>query len=230
MSRATIAILGGTGVENWPGAQLLESRHLETPFGPPTAPLQRIAIAGHEVWFLSRHGVGHDIAPHRINYRANIAALAAEGVEQVIALNAVGVIGTECPPGTLGLPDQLIDYTWGRDSTFFDGVDAPLQHIDFTDPYSTQLRAQLLQAAAEHGLRLVDGGTYGATQGPRLETRAEGDRLARDGVRYIGMTGAPEAALAREKALDYASVALAVNAAAGRSAVGIHEELEMNTL
>ena len=223
-----IGVIGGTGVERWPGATLLSERRPKTRYGAPSAPMQRIEIAGTPVWFLSRHGVGHDIAPHAINYRANIQALHDAGVRRLLALNAVGIIGEAMPPGGLTLPDQIIDYTSGRAGTFHDGVDAPLEHIDFTEPYSASLREALLAAARRAGIAIAPGGTYGATQGPRLETRAEVDRLARDGVQVIGMTGMPEAALARELGIDYACIALVVNHAAGRgSAAGdIHAQLQ----
>lgn len=222
------AVIGGTGVESWPDAQMLEQRVVATPFGEPSAPLYHYRLGSADVWFLSRHGETHSIAPHRINYRANIYALHALGVVELVALNAVGVIGGRCPPGQLGLPDQLIDYTHGRDDSFFDGVQAPLQHVEFTEPYSSALRAKLLAAASTVNVALADGGIYAATQGPRLETRAEVDRLAHDGAEYIGMTGYPEAVLARELGLDYASLALSVNQAAGRSDEPIHAALQAN--
>ncbi len=212
----TLGVIGGTGVEQWPGATTTQAHTPETRFGATSAPLKQIAIGQRHVWFLSRHGEGHDIAPHCINYRANIQALHDVGVTQLVALNAVGIIGDAVAPGGLTLPDQIIDYTSGRAATFFDGVEAPLQHVDFTEPYSEQLRASLLQAAERAGVSLAKGGVYAATQGPRLESRAEVDRLERDGAQVIGMTGMPEAVLARELDIDYACLALVVNHAAGR--------------
>ncbi|MEL7296509.1 MAG: S-methyl-5'-thioinosine phosphorylase [Pseudomonadota bacterium] len=221
-----IGIIGGTGVEQWEGAKLVREYDDPTAYGAPSAALQCFEWSGQQIWFLSRHGDGHVVAPHLVNYRANIQALRDAGVTTVIALNAVGVIGRRCPVGGIALPAQLIDYTWGRASTFFDGEAAPLQHIDFSEPYTETLRQSLLAVAREHAIDLADGGVYGATQGPRLETAAEVGRLERDGVDYIGMTGAPEAALAREAGLQYACLALVVNAAAGRGSIGIHAELE----
>lgn len=227
MVTPAVGVIGGTGVETWPQAKLLHERRENTRYGAPSAPLQCFVIDGTPVWFLSRHGTGHDIAPHAINYRANMQALFDAGVRQLIGLNAVGIIGEAMAPGGLTLPDQVIDYTWGRAGTFHDGVDSPLQHIDFTEPYSDALRQALVAAAARAGVALSAGGTYGATQGPRLETRAEVDRLERDGVEVIGMTGMPEAALARELGIDYACVALIVNHAAGRGGASddIHAQL-----
>ncbi|MEL6868743.1 MAG: S-methyl-5'-thioinosine phosphorylase [Pseudomonadota bacterium] len=219
-----LAIVGGTGMEQWPDAQQTAQYAPDTPYGKASAPVQAVTIAGNEVLLLSRHGAGHDVAPHLINYRANIMALKALGATHIVALNAVGIIGTEAPPGGLLLPDQLIDYTWGRASTFFDGTDEPLQHTAFNTPYDAQLRSSLLDAAARGRIALYDGGTYAATQGPRLETNAEVDRLERDGASVIGMTGMPEAVLAAEAGLAYASVALIVNRAAGRGSPDIHAE------
>lgn len=224
----TIALIGGTGLEQLPGARLVANRAVDTPFGEPSAELQRFDIHGRTVWFLSRHGSDHRIAPHRVNYRANLWAVQAVGCSEVVALNAVGVIDDSAPPGGLALPVQIIDYTWGRESTFFDGVHAPLQHIELTDPYSESLRQRLRAAGVSAGIALVDDAVYAATQGPRLETRAEIDRLERDGATIVGMTGQPEAALARELGLEYACVALVVNYAAGRGVLGIHDELEQS--
>lgn len=221
----SIGIIGGSGMETWPGAEVVERRDLDTPYGAPSAPLVQVRIGASAAWFLSRHGAGHDIAPHRINYRANIDALARAGCREVIALNAVGIIGDAVAPGGLLLPDQLIDYTWGRESSFLDGDLEPLDHVDVTEPFSAGLRHELLEAARAVGVGLADGGTYGVTQGPRLETRAEVDRLGRDGVEVIGMTAMPEAALARERGLEYACVGLVVNRAAGRGDGPIHDEL-----
>lgn len=223
-----LAVIGGTGTEHSEGAELLQQYNPETPFGYPSAPVNAVSIGGLEVLFLSRHGQGHDIAPHLINYRANIMALKSLGATHIVALNAVGIIGNEAPPGGLLLPDQLIDYTSGRESTFFDGTDEPLQHAAFDVPYDADLRAELIAAAKAAGVPLFDGGVYGVTQGPRLETVAEVDRLARDGVSVIGMTGMPEAVLAAELGMAYASVALIVNMAAGRGSGDIHAQLHAN--
>lgn len=223
----SVAVIGGSGVEAWPGATVAERRAIATRYGAPSTELQRIELGGASFWFLSRHGRGHDIAPHRVNYRANIDALCQCGCETVIALNAVGIVGDEAAPGELILPHQLIDYTWGRASSFFDGDANPLEHVDVTVPFDAELRAKLLRSAGAAGVKLVDGAVYGVTQGPRLETAAEVDRLARDGVDIIGMTAMPEAALAMERALAYASVGLVVNRAAGRGDTPIHDALAL---
>lgn len=211
-----LGIIGGSGLNRI--AELVTSRRvaMATPYGEPSAALTIGSLYGREVVFLARHGDGHTIAPHRINYRANIQALHAQGVREVIAVATVGGIRGELVPGTLMVPDQIIDYTHGRENTFFDGVAQPLQHIDFTRPFHGAMRSRLLQAGAESGESLRDGGVYGATQGPRLETAAEIERMARDGADVVGMTGMPEAVLAREIGLDYAMLCVVVNAAAGR--------------
>ncbi len=213
-----LGIIGGSGLNRI--AELETSRRVtvNTPFGEPSAALTVGRLHGVEAVFLARHGDGHTIAPHRINYRANIHALHAQGVRDVIAVATVGGIHDELGPGTLLVPDQIIDYTHSRDSTFFDGVAQPLQHIDFTRPFHGSLRGRLLQAGTDSGESLHDGGVYGATQGPRLETAAEINRMARDGADVVGMTGMPEAALAREIGIDYAMLCVVVNTAAGRGA------------
>ena len=193
-----------------------ESIAADTPLGAPSAPLRRVSIAGHHVFVLPRHGAAHDIPPHLINYRANALALQSVGVTDVISLNTVGVIPTEPKPGEVAIPDQLIDYTWGREHTFLDGQFKPLDHIELTDPFCPDLRRRLLRSARVAGVACHDGGVYGATQGPRLETKAEVDRLEGDGVAYIGMTAMPEVALVRELGLRVACLSMAVNAAAGR--------------
>lgn len=211
-----IGIIGGSGLNRI--AELLGSRRVAmvTPYGEPSAALTVGKLQGGEVVFLARHGDGHTIAPHRINYRANIWALHAQGVRGLIAVTTVGGILESLNPGAMVVPDQIIDYTHGRANSFFDGVEQPLQHIDFTRPFHGTMREQLLQAGKASGEPLHDGGVYGATQGPRLETAAEIERMARDGADVVGMTGMPEAALARELGLDYAMLCVVVNAAAGR--------------
>ena len=218
MSRGRVAIIGGTGLDTLPGLELTESRLVSTPFGEPASPLALGTFAGHPVCFLPRHGTAHAVPPHRINYRANVWALRCAGVQEIIACAAVGGIGPGLETGKIVVPDNLIDYTWGRESTFHEPPD--VTHVDFTYPYSGPLREALLRAGEEVGIAVVDGGVYGATQGPRLETAAEIDRMERDGCTIVGMTGMPEAVLAREAGLEYATCALVVNAAAGR-AVGV---------
>jgi 5'-deoxy-5'-methylthioadenosine phosphorylase len=214
---AMLGIIGGSGL-NQIDLEAPRRMVVTTPYGEPSAALTVGRLHGVEVMFLTRHGDGHAIAPHRINYRANIHALHAQGVRDVIAVATVGGIRDELSPGTLVVPDQIIDYTHGREATFFDGVEQPLQHIDFTRPFHGATRDRLLQAGAASGQLLHDGGVYGATQGPRLETAAEIERMARDGADVVGMTGMPEAALARELGLDYAMLCVVVNTAAGRGA------------
>jgi 5'-methylthioinosine phosphorylase len=211
-----LGIIGGSGLNRIAELETPRRVAMATPYGEPSAALTVGILQGTEVVFLARHGDGHTIAPHRINYRANIQALHAQGVREIIAVATVGGIRDGLDPGALVVPDQIIDYTHGREATFFDGVAQPLQHIDFTRPFHGALRSRLLHAGMASGEVLHDGGVYGATQGPRLETAAEIDRMARDGADVVGMTGMPEAVLARELGLDYAMLCVVVNAAAGR--------------
>lgn len=210
-----IAIVGGTGLTELQGLELTDTRTLETKYGVPSAALEFGRFGQQPVVFLARHGKGHTVPPHQVNYRANIQALKQVGVEKIIAVNAVGGINPQMGAESLVIPDQIIDYTWGREFTFAD--QGNVLHVDFSYPYSEPLRQSLLTAAAELGLEVHDGGVYGATQGPRLETAAEVDRLERDGCDIVGMTGMPEASLAREAELEYACLSLVVNMAAGRS-------------
>lgn len=201
---------------------------VETAFGMPSGPIHRLIFGSHNVLSVARHGDGHSIPPHLINYRANVLALKKSGAEAIIALNTVGVISDICEPGQLALPDQLIDYTSGREHTLFDTRRGTVCHVDFTQPFTAGLRASLHAAAGRAGVTCHDGGIYAVTQGPRLETAAEIDRLERDGADYVGMTAMPEAAIAREAGLEYACLALIVNRAAGRGhgAESIHDEVE----
>jgi len=200
-----------------PRLELLGRDLPHTPYGHPSAPIVRGRLGEGELLFLPRHGVGHVVPPHRVNYRANIWALRHCGAKRIVGLGAVGGIGPAFGPGVLTVPDQIIDYTHGRHQSFFEGDGQPLVHIDFTRPYCEDLRRALLAAAPVAGLELLDGGTYGVTQGPRLETAAEIERLERDGCDLVGMTGMPEAALARELNLCYACCAFVVNWAAGKA-------------
>lgn len=210
-----LAILGGTGVEELEGFRVSASHCVETPYGAVSAAIERGQVDGVELVFLQRHGRPRSLPPHRINYRANLWALQDVGVTHVVALNAVGGIHRSLAPGMLVVPDQIIDYTWGRAQTFDEGEGGAPRHIDFTEPYSSGLRAALLRAARAADERVEDGGVMAVTQGPRLETAAEVRRLRRDGGDVVGMTGMPEAALARELGLSYASLCMVVNAAAG---------------
>ena len=193
----------------------------------PSAPLYHGELAGCKVITIARHGDAHTIPPHAINYRANLLALHDSGITSIIALCTVGLITDICAPGALGVPEQLLDYTWGREHTLFDGGDGLVNHVEFTTPFSVTLRAGLLAAATEADCH--DGGVYAATQGPRLETAAEIDRLERDGADYVGMTAMPEAVIAAELGMRYACLALVVNKAAGRGQGSIHRDVEANT-
>jgi 5'-methylthioinosine phosphorylase len=210
-----LAVIGGTGLYRFPGLEDVERHAVDTPYGHPSDAVVVGRVGTHRVAFLARHGESHTIPPHRVNYRANLWALQHIGAHRVIGVNAVGGIRDDMGPRVLAVPDQIIDYTHGRLTSFSDVAGAEVKHIDFSEPYSAGLRRQLLTAAARAGIAAVDGGCYGATQGPRLETRAEIARLRRDGCDLVGMTGMPEAALARELELDYACLAVVANWAAG---------------
>ncbi|WP_334131149.1 S-methyl-5'-thioinosine phosphorylase [Silanimonas lenta] len=210
------AVIGGTGLYRLAELEGVETHAVETPWGTPSAPVRVGGFGPHRIAFLARHGEGHAVPPHRINYRANLWALKSLGATRVVAVNSVGGITEAWGPRVIGVPDQLIDYTHGRAVSFWDGEGEAL-HVDFGEPYTPALRRALLAAAAAAGVPVVDGGCYGATQGPRLETKAEIERLRRDGCDLVGMTGMPEAALARELGLDYACLAIVANWAAGRA-------------
>ena len=221
-----LGIIGGTGLTQLSNLEVTRRQVVRTPFGDPSGALTFGKLNRRDVVFLARHGYGHTIPPHEVNYRANIWALRSEGVGRIVSVASVGGIRADLPPGTLAIPHQVLDYTWGRKHTFFEGPDQPVTHVDFTHPYSDELRASLLKAAAAAGQAIVSSGVYAATQGPRLESAAEIDRLERDGADMVGMTGMPEASLARELELRYAAVAVVVNHAAGRgdSSEAIHLE------
>jgi len=211
-----LAILGGSGLSEFQGLEGLRRETVKTAFGEASGPLVLGRIGNREVIFLARHGDGHSIPPHQVNYRANIQALKDAGASRIASVATVGGIRREYGPGTLVVPDQIIDYTWGRAATFFEGPGARVTHIDFTEPYSAPLRNAILAAARACGEAIADGGCYGTTQGPRLETAAEIVRMERDGADLVGMTGMPEAALAREAGLEYAAIAVVANHAAGK--------------
>jgi 5'-methylthioinosine phosphorylase len=223
-----LAIIGGSGLTALSNLEVSRRQVVPTPYGQPSGALTFGKILGHDVVFLARHGEGHSIPPHEVNYRANTWALHAQGVSGVVAIASVGGIRNDLRPGVLAVPDQLIDYTHGRAATFFTRGERGVHHIDFTLPYSHALRTACLTAAKQAGENLIDGGVYAATQGPRLETAAEIDRLERDGADMVGMTGMPEAALAREIGLSYAAIAVVANDAAGRG--GSKERIAMNDL
>jgi 5'-methylthioinosine phosphorylase len=224
MSEASIAIIVGSGFSNAP-LEMHTLDTIQTPFGPTTSPLMSAEMGGTQVSVIARHGLDHQFAPHSVNYRANIHALCEHGVTHCIGLNVVGGIDPALTPGTLAVPHQLIDYTTGRESTF-GGPDGGVVHIEFTEPFSSGVRSALEAGCQAQGIGFRRG-VYGVTQGPRLETAMEIDRLERDGCTMVGMTAMPEAALAREAGIEYAILAGVVNHAAGRSPGGrsIHTEM-----
>ncbi|MDD5175698.1 MAG: S-methyl-5'-thioinosine phosphorylase [Sterolibacterium sp.] len=213
-----LAIIGGSGLTQLSSLDVLRQQVVRTPYGEPSGALSFGRIGSQEVVFLARHGFGHTIPPHLVNYRANIWALAeAAGATQIVSVASVGGIRPDLKPGVLVVPHQIIDYTWGRQMTFHDSRDARVVHTDFTEPYDERLRRLLIAAAAKAGEKVIDGAVYAASQGPRLETAAEIDRIDRDGAHIIGMTGMPEAALAREARVPYAALTVVANWAAGRA-------------
>lgn len=227
-----LGVIGGTGAAGlFPAGRpvVLPAALAAAPWGPVSSAPCRSEEEGHEIIFLARHGAPDAavIAPHRVNYRANLWALRELGVDHVLAINAVGGISPAALPGRLVIPDQIVDYTWGREHTFTGDGGLPVQHVDFTGPFTAELRARLLAAAGEFGLDVMRTATYGATQGPRLESAAEIDRLERDGCHVVGMTGMPEAGLARELDLSYAMCCVVANHAAGRvpSGMTIHAQI-----
>ncbi len=230
---AKLAIIGGTGITSLPGMQIDRKRAVHTPYGEPSGPVTYGQYCDITMMFLPRHGYGHNIPPHQINYRANLWCLEHLGVDTVLAFASVGSIHPDMQPGDLVIPHQLIDYTWGRSHTFFEQGQGDraesVAHIDFTEPYCGRLRDSLLKAGDNTDLRIHKQGVYAATQGPRLETAAEIDRFERDGCDLVGMTGMPEASLARELNMCYATCAVVANAAAGRGTGEISmDEVESN--
>lgn len=211
-----LAVIGGTGLTQLSNLEITHRQVMRTPYGEPSGALTFGIINQHEVMFIARHGYGHTIPPHLVNYRANMWALQEQGATRVVSVASVGGIRPDLLPGMIVVPDQILDYTHGRANTYFDGREKPVTHIDFTHPYSLELRNQILNAARLAKEMFHDGGVYAATQGPRLETAAEINRYERDGADMVGMTGMPEAALARELGLDYAAITVVVNHAAGR--------------
>lgn len=218
------ALIAGSGFAGLGGSR--PGRRPLTGFGLPEAPVRELEYGSRPVLYLARHGEAVDVPAHRVNYRANLAALKFLGVTHVLGINTVGVIRRGLPAGELAVPEQLIDYTYGRDHSIHEGKSARLEHVDFTAPFSGALRAGLVAAAEEAGVACHDGGVYAVTQGPRLETAAEIDRLERDGADFVGMTLMPEASLARELGMHYACLSLIVNAAAGRGEKGIYDDIE----
>ncbi len=211
-----LGIIGGTGLTALDNLNISKRLIVRTPYGEPSQPLVFGEINGKEVVFLARHGGGHTIPPHAVNYRANIWALHSVGVCDLLAVATVGGIAATLKPGDIVLPNQILDYTYGRSNTYHDGIELPVRHIDFTQPYSQAMRERCLKAAADIGDGLIDGGVYASVQGPRLETAAEINRYERDGATIVGMTGMPEAVLARELGVSYAAICPVANFAAGR--------------
>jgi 5'-methylthioinosine phosphorylase len=212
-----IAIIGGSGLTKLKNLEITRREVLRSPYGEPSSPLVFGRLGGQNAVFLARHGHGHTIPPHEVNYRANIWALKEVGATHVIAVNAVGGITPDMTSGRLVIPDQIIDYTYGRNHTFFGNEQKPVTHVDFTFPYCDELRATIAAAARDIPLDIATAGTYGATQGPRFESIAEIRRMERDGSDIVGMTGMPETSLARELGLCYACIAVVANPAAGKA-------------
>lgn len=214
-----IAVIGGSCFASLKNLVITHSTAVKTPFGEPSALLSYGILGEHEVVYLPRRGSAKPMPPHQINYRANIWALRDAGVQMVIATAAVAGITPDFQAGEVVIPEQLIDYTYGRDNTFL-GEDSRVTHIQFSHPYSLSLREKMIESAASLNFKVITSGTYGITQGPRFETQAEINRLIQDGCHFVGMTGMPEAALARELGLDYACLALIVR--------NVAKELETN--
>jgi purine nucleoside phosphorylase len=227
MSGKQYAVIAGSGFRSFGNDSA--GITVSTSFGNPSGPIRELQYDDHIVYLLLRHGDELLIPPHAINYRANMKALQQLETDCVIAMNTVGVISSNIHPGQVVVPDQLIDYTWGRNHSIYEGVEK-LEHIDLTNPFSEHLRQEVLKAARHSDVSVHNGGVYAVTQGPRLETAAEVDRLERDGVDYVGMTAMPEAALARELGMDYACLSLVVNYAAGRGEKSIHADIEASTI
>jgi 5'-methylthioadenosine phosphorylase len=221
-----LAIIGGRGLSQLANLKITHRQVMRTPYGEPSGAFLFGTIDNHDVIFLARHGYGHTIPPHLVNYRANLWALKEQGIKNVISVATVGGIRADLQPGVIVVPDQIIDYTHGRDATFFEVRDKTYSNADFTLPYSSRLRQRILEGAKLAEQACVDGGVYAATQGPRLDSIAEINRYERDGADMVGMTGMPETALAKELELEYATIAVVANYAAGRgdSLAGINME------
>lgn len=224
-----LAIIGGSGLTQLANLDVTRREVARTPYGEPSGALTYGRIGEQEVVFVARHGYGHTIPPHLVNYRANIWALTRVAkATQIVSVASVGSIRADLSPGAIVVPHQIIDYTHGRNNSFFEGGDSQVVHVDFTHPYDEKLRGNLLQSAQRCRIEVFDGAVYGTTQGPRLETAAEIDRLERDGVDIVGMTGMPEAVLARELETPYAAICVIANWAAGR--VASREGIEFNSI
>lgn len=222
------ALIVGSGLVSLCGSD--DGQIIDTRFGAPSAAVKNAEIGGQNVLTLARHGEPHRIPPHAINYCANLVALKKAGATHIISMNTVGVITNIRDSGQIAIPDQIMDYTWGRQHTVYDAIDDHLDHIEFTDPFTSSLRRDLLSAAVTANLDCYDGGVYATTQGPRLESAAEVDRFERDGADFLGMTAMPEASIARELGMAFVCLTLIVNRAAGRSSTPIHADVEASTL
>jgi 5'-methylthioadenosine phosphorylase len=222
-----LAIIGGRGLTQLTNLKITHQQVMRTPYGEPSGAFMFGTLDQHEVIFLARHGYGHTIPPHLVNYRANLWALHEQGASNIISVATVGGIRADLKPGVIVVPDQIIDFTHGRDATFFEARDKPFSNADFTFPYSGKLRSRILRSAQTAQQPCVDGGVYATTQGPRLDSIAEINRYERDGADMVGMTGMPETALAKELELEYATIAVVANYAAGRgdSVKGINVEI-----
>lgn len=228
MSAVTLAMIGGTGLTEFD--RECETLAIDTPYGKPSAPIRVVRTEPVRLLFMPRHGNPHRFPPHRVNYRANMWAFREAGAGRVLAVSAVGGTREPFSPGTLALPDQLIDYTSGREHTYSDSEHVPLVHADFSWPYEGPLRKDLLAAAGQAGVEILDGGCIGVFQGPRLESAAEVRKARQDGCDMAGMTSLPEAGLARELGLDYAGIAVISNWGAGVTGERISEDHIAETL
>ncbi|MCG6551422.1 MAG: S-methyl-5'-thioadenosine phosphorylase, partial [Candidatus Magnetominusculus sp. LBB02] len=210
-----IGIIGGSGFYQMPNVELIGQSNVDTPYGAPSDSYKQLMISGVEAVFLARHGSGHTIAPHKVNYRANIWGFKTLGVERLLSLGAVGGINPLLLPGSIVIADQIIDMTTGRASTFYE-IDE-VYHVDFSEPFCPELRSAFIEAARAINLPVLTRGTYVCTNGPRFETRAEIKYYATVGADMVGMTAMPEAALAKEAEICYSTVATVTNLAAGIS-------------
>ena len=227
---SSIAIIGGSGLDRLEGIEDSRAESTTTPYGDPSDSLTIGLLQGESLIFLARHGAAHTIPPHRVNYRANLWALKQAGAGTIISVCAVGGIRADIKPGMIVIPDQIVDYTWSREHTLYDQDLESVTHIDFTEPYCEKLRQALIDAASDAAIKISPNATYGATQGPRLETAAEIDRMEKDGCDIVGMTGMPEASIARELGHCYAAIAVSANNAAGRGEGPIEMDEIMNNL
>ena len=212
-----LAVIGGSGLSQLGNLDVSHREVVRTPYGEPSGAMTFGQLGGRPVAFLARHGYGHTIPPHEVNYRANVWALHQRGAKAIVSVASVGSIRADLKPGDIVVPHQIIDYTWGRKSTYYEGSECTVTHIDFTEPFDRTLRERVLDAGTRAGIALCGRAVYAVTQGPRLDTAAEVDRLERDGADVVGMTGMPEAALARELGVPYASISVVANYAAGRA-------------